>query len=230
MAKKYRYILFDLDRTLWDFTSNSRRALKKTIDEMAPELDSGAFINEYEKANDHYWNLYENGTISKERLRILRFHTPLNLFGNYSEETASAMSERYLKLMTEENGLVEGCTQLLQYLKGIGCKMSVVTNGFREVQYLKLKNSGIDGYFDSVIISDEAGCMKPNPAIFRYAVESLGGTKPESIMIGDNFATDIEGAQIYGIDQAYYNPGKTPCEGGPTYEIHSLEELKEIIV
>lgn len=230
MGKEYRYILFDLDRTLWDFKSNSRRALRKAMEALVPEIDPVLFIGEYEKSNEKYWELYEKGIISKEKLRIDRFLHPLNLFGKFNEGEASAVSEMYLSLMTEEKGLMPGTTETLEYLRGKGCRMSVVTNGFREVQYLKLKNSGIDGYFDSVIISDETGFHKPHPEIFRKAVDSINGKKDKSLMVGDNFANDIEGAMAFGMDQAFFNPEHLPYSGNPTYEIDDLRKLAEIVI
>ena len=49
--------------------------------------------------------------------------------------------------------------------------------------------------------------------------------KSETLMVGDDFTNDIEGAQVFGIDQFYYNPKHKLCDGGPTYESDSLLDL-----
>ena len=120
-------------------------------------------------------------------------------------------------------------------LKEKGAKIAAVTNGFKEVQYRKLTNSNILEFFDAIIISEEVGVHKPNPAIFKMALEALcskeeyekdpSGKRKETIMVGDDFANDIEGAQIFGIDQFYYNPKGRECDGGPTYMSGKLTDI-----
>ena len=112
-----------------------------------------------------------------------------------------------------------------------------ISNGFKEVQYRKLRNSKIIDYIDAFFISEEVGIHKPCPIIFKRALEALCGKeayaikenrpeiKSQALMIGDDFANDIEGAQIYGIDQFYYNPYHKPCDGGPTYVSDNLIDL-----
>jgi putative hydrolase of the HAD superfamily len=103
--------------------------------------------------------------------------------------------------------------------------MAVITNGFREVQHRKLENSGIAKYFEAVMISEEQGVHKPSPIIFKRALKAIGGIKSEAIMVGDDFANDIEGAMIFGIDQFFYNYNSVPCDGGPTYDSSDLRDL-----
>ena len=97
----------------------------------------------------------------------------------------------------------------------------------------------IHKYVDAVIVSEEVGAMKPSPVIFRKALEAICGeevykkspslARSRAIMVGDDFANDIEGAQIFGIDQFYYNPYNRPCDGGPTYESCNLTDLLKFI-
>lgn len=103
--------------------------------------------------------------------------------------------------------------------------MALITNGFKEVQYTKLANSGIEKYFDAVMISEEQGVHKPSPIIFKRALDAIGGVKSEALMVGDDFANDIEGAMIFGIDQFFYNYNSVPCDGGPTYDSSDLRDL-----
>ena len=64
---------------------------------------------------------------------------------------------------------------------------------------------------------------------FDYAVKYVNARKRESLMIGDEWPTDIVGARQAGIDQVYVNLRNKPAEGPVTYEIHNLLELKEIL-
>lgn len=150
---------------------------------------------------------------------------------------SSRFSENYLYRMPYEKELEPGAYKVLAELRRRGCKIAAVSNGFKEIQYGKLGNSGILDFMDAVIISEEVGAHKPSPFIFRAALEALCGKeacadkqnrdiiKSQTIMVGDDFANDIEGAQIFGIDQFYYNPCHRACDGGPTYESDSLLSL-----
>lgn len=256
--QNYIYYLFDLDRTLWDFDKNAKNAIFKLIDEhgLSASLqieEKELFFKRYEEINQHLWNKYEAGEITKEYLRSTRFYTVFNNYlkgvystspsitsgSGWSEEELQNFSiqfgEAYLNQMTHETELEPHAVQVLSALKEKGGKIAIITNGFKEVQIRKLRNSDILHYMDAVIISEEVGIHKPNPVIFKKALQAICPTgayetnrvalKRSTLMIGDDFTNDIEGAQIFGIDQFYYNPHHKPCEGGPTYESDSLLDL-----
>ena len=94
--------------------------------------------------------------------------------------------------------------------------------------HLVLQNSGIAGFFNAVMISEEQGVHKPSPILFKKALDAIGGDKSETLMIGDDFVNDIEGAMIFGIDQFFYNYKSIPCDGGPTYNSNDLRDLLKI--
>jgi putative hydrolase of the HAD superfamily len=118
--------------------------------------------------------------------------------------------------------------EVLEHLSAKGCQMCIISNGFKQVQNLKLERSGIRNYFEGVFISEEVGVHKPHPEIFRAAVTALNAKKSDCLMVGDDFAKDIEGAQVFGIDQFFYNPNRIPCSGGPTYESDTLLDIMKI--
>jgi FMN phosphatase YigB (HAD superfamily) len=102
------------------------------------------------------------------------------------------------------------------------------------VQYQKLERSGIRQYFDAVVISEEVGYLKPHPEIFRIALEQTAGItaaddpqawkalKEETLMVGDDARNDIEGAQIFGIDQWFVKKNAASYGVGATYESDDL--------
>ena len=223
LNKKYNFFLFDLDRTLWDFDENSKRAIFHLIDIFSlPITDKELFFSKYEEINHRLWKSYEDGIITKDILRGARFYETLLLYNIDDRELSEKLGKAYLEQMILEKALIPGAYELLTRLKEDGCKMAIITNGFKEVQYHKLRNSDIIDFFDAIIISEEVGIHKPSPLIFKRALEAIGGIKAETLMVGDDFANDIEGAQIYGIDQFYYNPKHTECDGGPTYQSDNL--------
>lgn len=259
MAKEYKYYLFDIDRTLWNFDLNAKNAIFRLIDrynlaERIGVKDKELFFSRYEEINKVLWQRYECGEICKEELRSQRFHYTFLIFCKENgklpefgtsqreqEQEIKSFSEEfgkeYLEQMIYETALEPNADKVLAELKKRGCRIAVISNGFKEVQYRKLRNSNIMQYIDACFISEEVGVHKPSPIIFRKALSALCGEenynnpalrhriKSETLMVGDDFTNDIEGAQIFGIDQFYYNPYHRPCDGGPTYESDNLIDL-----
>ncbi len=83
--------------------------------------------------------------------------------------------------------------------------LHIITNGFNDVQHLKLKNSGIKKHFSTITTSEEVGVKKPNPLIFNSALKKANVKASTSIMIGDTFEADILGAERVGMKTLYYN-------------------------
>ena len=105
-------------------------------------------------------------------------------------------------------------------------KLHIITNGFKEVQYVKLKESGIYNFFDKIIVSEDVGVLKPNKKIFSFAINKSGAKIENSLMIGDDIISDIRGAREFGIDQVYFNFKFSNKKVQATYIIHSLKELE----
>ena len=244
-VRPYRYYLIDLDRTLWDFDSNSEHAigllisrnpvLYRTIQEKegCGEDSLHRFFMRYDVLNHRLWAMYERGEMSKEDLRWKRFYEAFRWYGVEDEALSRQFGEDYLEQMVCENRLMPGAREMLEAIRTAGGKMAILSNGFREVQYRKLRGAGISEYFSAVVVSEEAGCLKPRPGIFAYAVETLSGikrtegdrwreAKRATLMIGDDPVNDIEGAQIFGIDQFYYNHKGHKAISHATYESADL--------
>ena len=185
----------------------------------------------YKEHNDKLWLRYEAGEITQQTLRKIRFAETFREIGlPCSKEFAISFSESYLDLMPSKTALMSHAREVLEYLYNKECRMALVSNGFRQVQYQKVRNSGLEKYFDSrIFISEVVGYHKPNPKIFIAALTALNGKKKETLMVGDNFINDIEGAQVFGIDQYYFNPGHLPCNGAPTFTGDDLRDLIALV-
>jgi len=229
---KYKHIFFDLDHTLWDFATNSKLALKQIFDEnLLPERGISAFEKFYDKyvpINDRYWARYHNGIVTKEQLRSGRFYDALKEFGVKDTGLAEIMAESYLAISPQMTTLFPDAVEVLQYLQG-KYKLHLITNGFAEVQWIKIERSGLKPFFEHIIISEEVGTQKPDKAIFEIAMNRASTHAEECIMIGDNYNTDIVGAQNAGMDQVFFNPTRNRKKQPVTYEIKTLIELKKIL-
>jgi putative hydrolase of the HAD superfamily len=231
---RYQHVFFDLDHTLWDFETNSRETLYDLYHELElagmgiPAFDH--FHDTYHHHNTIFWDRFRKGYISREDLRWKRMWRTLLDYKVANEPLARKLSERYLEILPTKKNLFHDTLDILDYLKGKGYPMHLITNGFEKTQHAKLNHSGIHHYFTHVITSEQAGIMKPHVAIFEYALEKAGTTAAAAIMIGDTLDADIEGANNVGMDSAYFNPA-VPPEGKikPTYVINNLAELKSIL-
>lgn len=232
MQTKYKHIFFDLDRTLWDFETSALEAFDIIHDKyklIEIGVESGKqFHDTYTFHNEKLWDLYRVGEISKEILKGKRFHLTLQEFGVNDKDLAEKIGDDYTTISPKLVNLFPNSIEILEYLHD-KYNLHIITNGFSEVQAVKLKSSGMDKYFQEVITSEDAGVKKPDLRIFKYALERTKATSGESLMIGDDYEVDIVGAQNVGLDQVYFNPLKQQNSNGCTFEIQNLIELKEIL-
>jgi len=230
-VKKYHHIFFDLDRTLWDFESNSREALTEIFHNHKLEQYFSTpdhFIILYHHHNNSLWESYRHGKLKKETLRSLRFNLTLKDVDVDNPVLAKIIDDQYLRLSTDKTHVFPYTFEILEYLFP-RYSLYILTNGFRETQFSKLKNSGLSRYFNSVFTSETIGYNKPHPKIFQWAVSSVNARKNECLMIGDDFEVDILGARYFGMDQVFFNPQNLSFDRKASYEIKSLIELKNIL-
>jgi len=231
MKKRYRCFLFDLDRTLWDFDTNTYDAIVALLGDfqLRDQIDDiEKFYALYTANNQRLWRQYEQGLLSQSVLRSLRFEVTLRDFGINDPKLAARFGAAYLDMMPTCTALMPHAKEVLESLHTKGCQMGIISNGFKQVQYAKLERSGIRPYFQRIFISEEVGIHKPHPEIFRAAVTAFNAKKSDCLMVGDDFAKDIEGAQLFGIDQFFYNFLRIPCAGDPTYESDTLLDLLKL--
>lgn len=228
----YKHLFFDLDDTLWDYKANAREALLQMFDEYDlqkfDEFNSESFVSTFLRVNYKLWDDLDHGLITKSVIRQKRFDIVFEALGIYSPKTSRELNSRFIELCPTKRNLTESAINVLDSVK-IDYKCHIITNGFKEVQYIKMKSSGVHEYFDEIIISDEVGTRKPEAKIFDIAISRSGAQKQESLMIGDNLKTDIRGAREYGIDQVFYNPERKSHGDSVTYEIKSMSELLKIL-
>jgi putative hydrolase of the HAD superfamily len=107
--------------------------------------------------------------------------------------------------------------------------MTIVTNGFDEIQTLKMTAGNLHRYFDHIVTSQKAGHRKPAKGIFEYAMKINNASADEVVMIGDNLVTDIGGAINASIDTIFFNPEKINHGVNVKHEIGCLSELQKIL-
>ena len=232
MASQYKNLFFDLDDTLWAFSLNAR----DTFEEMYQKYDYDRFFRSfqhfytlYQYRNVELWEEYGRGQVSKEELNRQRFLYPLEAVGARDAALAEAFSDDFFSVIPTKSRLMPHAYEVLEYLAE-KYNLYILSNGFRELQSRKMRSAGVDGYFKKVILSEDLGVLKPWPAIFNFALSATQSELRESLMIGDSWEADITGAHGVGMHQAFYNvTERTTFPFLPTYHIHSLKELMDLL-
>lgn len=237
------FLLFDLDRTLWDFDGNAERTYRAMFAHFELEklchADFETFHDRYRVINDALWDAYRNGTVTKEMVAIRRFSLTLEAFGCDASSPSiirlsKKLSDYYVVEGVRQTGLMPGALQLLQWLESQHDRFSlaVITNGFSEAQLPKMKTSGIDRFFDFFFLSEDLGVMKPDRRFFDLALSRMNATPDQCLVVGDDYNVDILGAMRAGIPQVWYNYNNTVLpkdKTPPTYVIGHLSELPALL-
>jgi putative hydrolase of the HAD superfamily len=232
MSYSDKHLFFDLDRTLWDFDKNSEFALKQILSEenLASRVGSfEKFHSKYVEENARLWQLYGQGKLSKEILRYKRFQDSLSYFGLDDIDLAKRMGDAYVDLSPRQTQLFPNAKESLNELQSIGFQMHIITNGFSEVQYIKLENCGLIQYFDVIVCSEVIGKNKPDPLIFDHALSEAKAHPTNALMIGDDYHADINGAIQSGMQALLFDPYEKELTNFE-YKIKDLSEIPSFAI
>lgn len=228
-----RHIFFDLDNTLWDHRNNAYLTLKEIYkrENVQEKYNLGFedFHREYFTINERLWAQIRDGEIDKEYLRKHRFYDSFLFFGIDDYDLAQVFEQNFLDEILNYNDLVEGAFELLEYLSEKGYTLHILSNGFKEVTYRKCELSGIQNYFKTITSADELNVRKPQPEIYEYALKKANAKKEESIMIGDDWIADVEGALSFGIDAVFFDVFKDNFGNDEVKVIRELKELQKFL-
>jgi putative hydrolase of the HAD superfamily len=186
------------------------------------------FIRIYQKINEELWDRYRKGLLNKRKLRSLRFSKTLAHFGCKDEYFGEQIGSAYIEISPYKTAVLPNCLEILDYLAG-RYHLHIITNGFEEVQNIKLKQAGLSKYFSKIITSEQAGARKPDPKVFNFALGQTLGKVENSLMIGDDLLTDIAGARNVKMDHVFYNPKRIDHSEELFHEIGDLLELKQLL-
>tara|TARA_B110000285_G_scaffold142077_1_gene158851 strand:- start:148 stop:837 length:690 start_codon:yes stop_codon:yes gene_type:complete len=221
-------VFFDLDHTLWDFDRNSGLALERVFQRFSVGIPLASFLKVYEPINFNYWREFREERVTKTQLRRGRLIDSFSKLGvTYDMQIIDGMSEAYIEELPNNNYLFDGTFELLEYLKE-KYTLHIITNGFSQVQFIKLEKSKLAPFFATVTSSEEVGVKKPNPLVFKTALSKAGTSAQLSVMIGDTFDADILGAEGVGMDTIFFNYRKEIPKNG--YKVVDyLLEIKDLL-
>ncbi|BFM48307.1 pyrimidine 5'-nucleotidase [Marinomonas sp. THO17] len=221
---KYQWVIFDADETLFHFDNFS--GLKQMFKQHQVDFDQADF-EAYQKINKPLWVAYQNGAITATELQTRRFDEWSKRLGISSHE----LNQNFLHAMADICKTLPGAKELVRQLHQAGTKMAIMTNGFTQLQSIRLERTDMHHFFDHLIISEQVGHAKPSSIIFDHAFEKMGQPDKQNVlMVGDTLESDILGGNQYGIDTCWLNHNKQTdtiitTDIIPTKSVGSLMEL-----
>jgi len=234
----YDAIIFDLDSTLTDTNAYPIRASEWLLAQCVP--------NPTDLLNHYIMELVRNYRAElKQIVRGAHYKSPFDVVKDATRTTAEALelpisddllergTQYFKQLHLEMSDLMPGAEQLLSSLKANGTRMAVVTNSFEGHVDIILEDLGVARYIDVTVDGSDVEAYKPMKQPFEYSLEKLDASPKESLMIGDEFYSDIVGASSVGLRTVWVNWRErnlgelmAKYEGvAPDVVVDSLEEL-----
>jgi 2-haloacid dehalogenase len=226
---KHKLFLFDLDDTLLDFKASEQLSFERTAQALGLAGDLTTLFLHYQEINLALWRAFEGGTVTKDFLRVERFRKTFAENGLALDPEAA--SNLYLESLADTVVLIDGALQLCETLAGFG-EVGIITNGVEAIQNQRLVKSGLRQHISFVSTSEASGYAKPDVRFFEYASQMARPfAKHEAIIVGDRLDADILGANRYGIDSCWFNPGRlaNASDAVPTYEANSLHDITRLL-
>ena len=227
--KQIQHIFFVLDHTLWDFEKNSDLTFQKIFKMNDLSVDLHSFLEVYRPLNFKFWKLYREEKVTKSELRYGRLKNTFDAIDfPISDTLIYLIADQYIEHLADFNHLFDGAIEILDYLNQ-KYTLHIITNGFEEIQTKKMINSKIYHYFEKVITSESVGVKKPNPKVFKHALEIANANIDQAIMIGDSIEADINGALGVGMKAIHCNFDTSLVPNNLFISVSSLLEIKKFI-
>jgi 2-haloacid dehalogenase len=222
---KHTLFLFDLDDTLLDFKASERLSFVRTMQALGLDDGIDTLFPRYQAINIALWREFETGAVSKDFLKVERFRR--TFAQNALDLDPAAASHIYLESLSDTVVLIDGAKQVCAALSAIG-EVGIITNGVEHIQTRRIASSGLKDHISFVSTSEACGHAKPDSRFFDYATKMARAfAHMDTVIIGDRLDADILGANRYGIDSCWFNPGKleNSSDAVPTCEVDSLHDI-----
>ena len=224
---RYKYLLADNDNTLMDFNAAEAHALRETFAALGVPLDEAA-AEMYSRINDGLWKALERGETTQKALKVERFRQLFQVMGR-SDIDAEAVAALYAERLSTRADLLPGAVDFLTAIHG-RMKIALVSNGVSAIQRGRLSRCPFTPLLDAVIISEELGVSKPDPAMVYAALEALGcKDKSEAVLLGDSLTADVAAARNAGIDSIFLSR-KGAVSDLPTCTVTSLQQAQALLL
>jgi len=208
-------IIFDMDNTLFDFVEAKLAACKAVAEALGGDAEE---LLRY---------FARDPTRFEGHANIAEYMAEKGIF---EEARYSEICSLYERVKLESVSPYPGIREALSSLKGMGFRLGVATNSTPANAVARLRRTGLIGYFDAVVAAESKDEMKPKPDVVERALDALGASPGEAIMVGDSLSRDIAAGISLGMLTAYAQYGdrnisEARTEIAPDYVLRSVNDL-----
>lgn len=230
MKGRYELVFLDLDDTLLDFRKAEPCAFAAALTRFGIEVTDATF-ERYGEVNRRLWASHERGEITTSELKVERFKRFREAVG--LDANAAELSAAFVDELSKRSWPLPGSTELCRELAS-KYRLVIVSNGIRDVQFPRVAAAPFSRYVERVVVSEDAGCGKPDPGIFGYACAQVGfdpEAKDRMVVIGDSPTSDIAGGMRFGVDTVWLDRRGAALPEGifPTYRASTLDEIRALL-
>lgn len=208
LIRPFDVIFFDLDHTLIDTRKQYKLGMQQTVQQLYGQSAPETFIPAFMAHHARLWSQYDKREITMTELRRERFLRAWRELGvERTPEDAEVFQTAYNTTFETTLFTFDETLDLVQTLAKHH-QLGIITNGSPDMQDYKMQITHLSGYFvpEAVTISELVGMAKPHPSVYQSACQQLGVEPANTVMIGDNYAADVEGAKVFGMNAIWYVP------------------------
>lgn len=224
----YKVLLADADDTLFDFRKGERIAIAETFRRFGI-ADTDENLALYHRVNQAQWKRLERGETTQQRLRVDRFSDFLAQTGLAGDPRE--LCDFFVERLGMQRFLIPGAEA---FVKAVSERMPIwlVTNGIARVQRSRFTHCTLSPYLAGMVISEEVGRSKPDPAMVFEALRLAGNISPdEAAMIGDSVTSDIPAARGAGVHSILFTNGAEPPQNHGADDVaNTYEQAKRLIL
>jgi putative hydrolase of the HAD superfamily len=231
-------VFFDLDETLLADNKSYEVSITRVCEELAgslPAFSLDTLVDQYRLESEAYWleiaDSVMNGTLDGQSVRLETWRRVLQSCSCDDDSLAAMALASYSRHRRESYTLFEDAPSILDWLSR-RLPVGLITNGSSDTQWEKIRRLGLDTLIKTCLVSGDVGVAKPDPAIFRLAIDKLGVAPEHAWHVGDSLFSDVGGAKATGLTAIWLNrEGTTRPDDAPVpdYEIRSLAELESLL-
>lgn len=206
------------------FSRRGHRLEQAAYDAWQAEVFDGMEHHQHSGTRDDY--------LAWERDRLRR---AARASGVGADDLEELVAELHVAIGDFELAAYEETPQVLDELRRRGMVLGVCSNWGWDLDRA-LAMSGLEGGFDVVVTSAQAGVRKPHPRIFQLTVEQVGVAPGETVFVGDTWYPDVEGALAAGMQPVHvwradddHVTGAPPHVPAGVHRIHDLRGLLDLV-
>ena len=205
MSKTPQAIFIDLDDTILDYSGNvdgSWREACAVHHDGIRDVSLSTVQSAIDKKREWFWSDPDRHRVGRldmwaARREVVRL--ALEDVGIDDPSLAARIADKFSALRDEAIRPYPDALEAVQSFRQLGYRLALLTNGNGVIQRRKVSRFGLEDLFDLILIEGEVGFGKPDPRIYRQALEGLGVTPAETWMVGDNLEWDVFQPQRMGI-------------------------------